>query len=538
MRRREFLRAGLTGLASLTLPELIASRARAGYGSPEERTALLVVWLQGGASHLETYDPKPDAPSRGPRAVRLDRHEGRRRSDLANCLPCTREVADKFTILRSLAHSGFCHQQGNQQMFTGHPEQVLKLQPEHPDLMCVANRMRSASGSSGADVRGRQPDPLPRLGLPRARRTSRSPSTATRTCRQFRVPELGPGKASEVDRLRPADEPRGAVRPASPRARRSDARPRHFDAFQQQAFALLTGPEARRAFELDREDPRLRDRYGRNTWGQRCLLARRLVEAGVDLVTTSLDGPLCGRVGNWDDHAVNHHVFDAMKARCRYFDQAVSALIEDIHARGLDRRVLVVVTGEFGRTPKISYAKDSASGVTAAGPRPLATRRLAALQRRGASPGGQVVGATDRLGADVTRLASGCATSSRRSTVTSASTPQPSPSATRRAARSPPYPRDVRSPSWSLLHSASGPDRSGRTNAATRLVEKDNGPIFTDFGDFDCGLALARVAGRDRIRLDPLRSAAKSPRGIRCFMKGIVQDMIASTPRGGRPCGR
>ena len=78
----------------------------------------------------------------------------------------------------------------------------------------------------------------------------------------------------------------------------------------------------------------------------------------MDLVTTSLDGPLCGRVGNWDDHAVNHHVFDAMKARCRYFDQAVSALIEDVHARGLDRRVLVVVTGEFGRTPRISYAKD------------------------------------------------------------------------------------------------------------------------------------------------------------------------------------
>ena len=77
--------------------------------------------------------------------------------------------------------------------------------------------------------------------------------------------------------------------------------------------ALLTGPETRRAFDLGGEDPRLRDRYGRNTWGQRCLLARRLVEAGVDLVTTSLDGPLCGRVGNWDDHAVNHHVFDAMK---------------------------------------------------------------------------------------------------------------------------------------------------------------------------------------------------------------------------------
>ncbi len=180
------------------------------------------------------------------------------------------------------------------------------------------------------------------------------------------------------------------------------ARSETFDAFHQQAYTLLTGPETRRAFDLGREDPRLRDRYGRNTWGQRCLLARRLVEAGVDLVTTSLDGPLCGRVGNWDDHAVNHHVFDAMKARCRYFDQAVSALIEDVHARGLDRRVLIVVTGEFGRTPKISYAKDQVSGVTQPG-RDHWPRATSLIFSGGGIAGGQVIGATDRLGADVTR---------------------------------------------------------------------------------------------------------------------------------------
>jgi uncharacterized protein (DUF1501 family) len=83
-------------------------------------------------------------------------------------------------------------------------------------------------------------------------------------------------------------------------------------------------------------------------------MARRLVEAGVEIVTTTFDGELCGRVANWDDHAVNHHVFDALKFRLPFFDQAVTALIEDIHVRGLDRRVLVVVTGEFGRTPKIN----------------------------------------------------------------------------------------------------------------------------------------------------------------------------------------
>src|SRR3954447_15922832 len=143
MRRREFLRAGLAGPSGLTLPGLIALRARAGTDSTSDRTALLVVWLQGGASHLETYDPKPDAPAevRGPFGSIATKAEGVRVSEL---LPLHAGVADRFAILRSLAHSGFCHQQGNQQMFTGHPEQVLKPRPEHPDLLCLAHRDRPA----------------------------------------------------------------------------------------------------------------------------------------------------------------------------------------------------------------------------------------------------------------------------------------------------------------------------------------------------------------------------------------------------------
>src|SRR5205823_707693 len=133
-----------------------------------------------------------------------------------------------------------------------------------------------------------------------------------------------------------------------------------------------------------------------------CLMARRLVEAGVEVVTTTLDGPLCGRVANWDDHAVNHHVFDALKFRAPSFDQAVSALIEDVYARGLDRRVLVVVTGEFGRTPRISYVASSGGGVAsgAAGVVqpgrdhwPAANSMLRAGRRIAT---GRVIGATDR----------------------------------------------------------------------------------------------------------------------------------------------
>ena len=137
-------------------------------------------------------------------------------------------------------------------------------------------------------------------------------------------------------------------------------------------------------------------------------MARRLVEAGVEIVTTTFDGPLCGRVANWDDHAVNHHVFDALKFRAPYFDQAVSALIEDVYDRGLDQRVLVVVTGEFGRTPRISLrgqqrrrrgqrrrpARSSPAATTGRGP----TRCSGPAA---ASRTGQVIGATDRRGEDV-----------------------------------------------------------------------------------------------------------------------------------------
>src|SRR4051812_36780283 len=158
MRRRDFL--GL-GLAGLSLADVLALRARAGASSPRERTALLVVWLQGGASHLETYDPKPDAPAEvgGPFGSIATKAEGVRLSEL---LPLHATVADRFAILRSLSHTGFCHQQGNQQMFTGHPETVLKLKPEHPDLFCIAHKER-------ADPSRRVPayvgvNPIPYLG--------------------------------------------------------------------------------------------------------------------------------------------------------------------------------------------------------------------------------------------------------------------------------------------------------------------------------------------------------------------------------------
>jgi uncharacterized protein (DUF1501 family) len=179
------------------------------------------------------------------------------------------------------------------------------------------------------------------------------------------------------------------------------------DRFETQAMSLLTSPATAEAFDLNRESDKLRDRYGRNQWGQQLLMARRLVEAGVEIITSTFDGPLCGRVSNWDDHAVNHHVFDAIKYRAPFFDQAVAGLIEDLYERGLDKRVLVVVTGEFGRTPRISYVASSGGGVASAAAgtvqpgRDHWPRANSMIWAGGGITTGQIIGATDKRGEEV-----------------------------------------------------------------------------------------------------------------------------------------
>src|SRR5436309_7057667 len=142
MRRREFLRLGLAGLGSLTWPELLRRRAQAAPNGARADKALLLVWLQGGASHLETYDPKSLAPSeyRGPYRPIATRVPGMQLSEL---LPQHARVAHRFTLLRSLAHTGPCHDSGPQQLFTGFPITVNRAKPDHPDLFALVDRLRT-----------------------------------------------------------------------------------------------------------------------------------------------------------------------------------------------------------------------------------------------------------------------------------------------------------------------------------------------------------------------------------------------------------
>src|SRR5438132_486679 len=399
--RRAFLRFGLAGLGSLTLPGLLNLRALAKPGRPRPDTALLVVWLHGGASHLETYDPKPDAPAeyRGPYGAIRTRVPGVQLSEL---LPRHAQVAHRFTLLRSLAHTGPCHDSGPQQLFTSFPITVNRARPDHPDLFAIVDQLRADPARAIPNNVG--VPPIPYLGAAYLGPSHEAFAvTGDPNDPRFEVPNIG---VRDNDQLTRIDGRMRLRHRLDELTRQADEHASHgaFDAFQGQAWNVLTGPLARRAFDLSLEPDRVRDRYGRNSWGQRCLLARRLVEAGVDLVSATVNGPLCGRVQNWDDHAANHHVFDAMKYRAPFFDQAVAALIEDLHERGLDRKVLVVVGGDFGRTPRISYAASTGGGVASGAEGVVQPGRdhwphaMSFLFSGGGIPEGQVIGSTDRLG--------------------------------------------------------------------------------------------------------------------------------------------
>ena len=172
------------------------------------------------------------------------------------------------------------------------------------------------------------------------------------------------------------------------------------DSHDREAIRLLTGGEARKAFDLSRVDPRERDRYGRCYVGQNLLLARRLVEAGVEFVHADgrhFSDVAPGIQSDWDDHAGFGNIFEAMEKRLPWFDQAVTALIEDVYQRGLDKRVLVVVTGEFGRTPRIHLKPNRKTNVVEPG-REHWSRAMSMLVSGGGFPMGQMIGSTTARG--------------------------------------------------------------------------------------------------------------------------------------------
>ena len=411
--RRAFLQLGLAGFVTLSLPGIIRMQAANQAFAAEAKTAtpvkkaMIMIWQPGGMSHVDSYDPKPKAGSeyRTPFNLIDTKVPGLQFTEL---LPKQAALADKMVVLRSMRGTAGGHPAGSMQLLSGDPDTRDKPKPRYPDWMTVANYLRSQQGP--------RQNPLPTyVGInppleyngPAYLGDTYSPFVVSGDPNNpsFNVPNIGLTDANQVKRL----GRRSTLRQNLDTLERTFDKQGELaalDEFEVQALTLLTNPQTKEAFDLSQEDPKTRDRYGRNAWGQQLLLARRLIEAGVDVLTTSLSGPLCGRVQNWDDHAVNHHVFDAMKFRSGVYDQAVSALIEDIYERGLGERVLVVVTGEFGRTPKISYAASTGAGDASA---PAGTqqpgrdhwpRGFSNIWFGGGIETGKFVGATDKRGED------------------------------------------------------------------------------------------------------------------------------------------
>lgn len=395
LNRRDLLRLGLLGSAAgVSLPDVLRMQAASAASAPGGRaippdTSVILVFCHGGPSHVDTYDMKPDAPSeyRGPFNPIKTNVPG---IEISELFPLQAKIADKFALVRSVAHRHFDHQDGAQMFLTGRPPATIKPKPDFPDFVSVASRMREEASRrlpasiglppvefSGPGFLGPSYAPFVVHGDPEAAR--------------FSVPDLGSPEAAYQARLLRRERLRGSV-DAMRRDLLESPGVEAADRFYQRAVDMVTSPEAARAFNLSHEPEGLRDRYGRNRWGQSLLLARRLAEAGVSVVTVALYGIGGGKSHNWDDHAVNWHIFDEMKNRAPYYDQALTALIEDLYQRGLDRKVLVIATGEFGRTPKIEYNNGRPG-------RDHYAYAMSILMAGGGMRMGQVVGSTDALGA-------------------------------------------------------------------------------------------------------------------------------------------
>src|SRR4051794_13004999 len=391
--RREFLRLGLLGMGGLGLSDLLAARAAAGQSHPD--TAVILFWMWGGPSQLETYDLKPESPGeyRGPFRPIPTSVPG---LDICELFPLQAKLGDRISLVRSLHHTMSAHNDGSIEVLTGKtpvkPDPTSTSRSEHPDFGMVASK-----------ARGPRADGLPRyVGIPRQPFMTQPTylgvahsafATGDPSDPNFQPPNLTLVGGVNGARL---DDRRGLLGQFDGFRRGLD-RPGAAtgDPFRDAALQMLTNPRIATAFELGREDPRLRDRYGRHLWGQSCLLARRLAEAGSSVITIDALAPtLSDRYFSWDDHInvqTRWDLNDAMRHRAPFVDHALSALIEDVYQRGLDRKILIVAAGEFGRTPRLTHA----SGLIGRDHWPDAQ---SALVSGGGLRMGQVVGATNSRG--------------------------------------------------------------------------------------------------------------------------------------------
>jgi hypothetical protein len=409
--RRSLLQAGAAAFTGLGMADLLRLQAKAADGNQpagKDDPAVIFLWMPGGPPHMETFDMKPEAPEdyRGAFRPIQTNVAG---IEICEHLPLLAKLADKYTLIRSIAHDFADHGGGHKRFMTGRdPKEPVGFVNDYP-----------AVGSMIAKTQERRNVGVPNyvVGVDGGRQGIDTFSLGTAylgpamapfwvvgdpSDSGFAVQNLGLAKEMEqrlddrasllggLDKLRRNIDKSGSLMA--------------MDSFNHRAIDLLTSAKARDAFDLSQEDPALRARYGDHPWGQRAIMARRLVEAGVSFVTMVIENPYCKQVPwlkngtyNWDSHAVNCHLFDDALVRLPIFDRTIAALIEDIYARGLDKRVMVVVTGEFGRTPRITNQIGTQTGIMQPG-RDHWPGAMSVLTFGGGMRTGQVVGATSTKG--------------------------------------------------------------------------------------------------------------------------------------------
>jgi hypothetical protein len=343
--RRDVLRIGSMAALGLSLPRLLELRARASAGETDREVSCILIWLQGGISHIDSFDPKPQAPEeiRGEFGVISTNVPG---IQICDPLPQLAQHQDKYSILRSLNPRNGSHGVADAYMMSGHPFNQSVVYPAYGAVVAKEEGDRNAMppyvqlGGSidprfGGGVAGFLGDQYNPFVLPG------DASRPNFTVRDVVLP-------GGVDRGR--FQRRMKVLQAVDtwqRQMEDDSGPTPLqaaDTFYQKAYNLVTAPHAKKAFDIHSEDPRLRDRYGRNSLGQGCLLARRLIEAGVRFVTVT--------DGGWDTHQNN---FTSLKNRLLpRLDSALSGLLDDLSTRGQLDSTLVLVLSDFGRTPKVN----------------------------------------------------------------------------------------------------------------------------------------------------------------------------------------
>jgi uncharacterized protein (DUF1501 family) len=389
--RRDFLHAGSLAFLGLAMPDLLNLKALGAVKDDKDVNCIMLM-LVGAPSQIDTWDPKPNAPAeiRGPYKPISTNADGIQITEL---FPNMAKLADKYSLIRSVYHTAAAvHDTGHQMMQTG---RLFQGGLEYPHVGCVESYLKGSKGDVPPHVL--LPVPIGNTGgnMPHGQTAgflgkgydpfvlNADPSDPN-----FKVPDMLPPDyiaAVRVDRRRSWREEIDK----SVKYFESSQDARLMDSTLHQAYTLMSSAKAREAFELAQEPEKVHERYGKNRFGQGCLLARRLVERGVRFVTVNMFDTVFNEL-TWDIHgSAPFTSISSMKDLLGpMFDNAYSSLLEDLHERGMLDTTLVVATGEFGRTPKINPA----------GGRDHWPACWTMLMAGGGVKGGRVVGASDEIG--------------------------------------------------------------------------------------------------------------------------------------------